>query len=103
MPISVGIVRKNQRLTAPPQLSVVLALTGVYPSKCLFTRARELVFFLHLQAPVPVEPWSHTLDATKQPPVCVQRNPYIRQKDIVGQEDCLYLNIYSPYTSNVRI
>ncbi|VVD05165.1 unnamed protein product [Leptidea sinapis] len=27
---------------------------------------------------------------------CVQRNPYIRQKEIVGDEDCLYLNIYVP-------
>ncbi|XP_013189471.2 juvenile hormone esterase [Amyelois transitella] len=55
---------------------------------------------LRFKAPVPIEPWKETLDATQPTPVCVQRNPYIRQKDIIGQEDCLYLNIYTPYTSN---
>lgn len=55
---------------------------------------------LRFKAPVPIEPWSETLDATRAPPVCVQKNPYIRQKDIVGQEDCLYLNIYTPMTNN---
>ncbi|CAG9781922.1 unnamed protein product [Diatraea saccharalis] len=55
---------------------------------------------LRFKAPVPVEPWSGELDGTKQVPACIQRNPYIRQKEIVGQEDCLYLNVYTPYTSN---
>ncbi|KAL0852090.1 hypothetical protein ABMA28_000334 [Loxostege sticticalis] len=55
---------------------------------------------LRFKAPVPVEPWEGVLDGTKTTPACVQRNPYIRQKEIVGQEDCLYLNIYTPYTSN---
>ncbi|XP_022832964.1 venom carboxylesterase-6-like [Spodoptera litura] len=55
---------------------------------------------LRFKAPVPVEPWQDTLDATKESPVCVQRNPYTRQEEIVGQEDCLYLNIYTPITDN---
>ncbi|KAF9804958.1 hypothetical protein SFRURICE_007861 [Spodoptera frugiperda] len=55
---------------------------------------------LRFKAPVPVEPWQGTLDATKESPVCVQRNPYTRQEEIVGQEDCLYLNIYAPITDN---
>ncbi|CAH0703530.1 unnamed protein product [Spodoptera exigua] len=55
---------------------------------------------LRFKAPVPVEPWQETLDATKVSPVCVQRNPYTRQEEIVGQEDCLYLNIYTPITDN---
>ncbi|XP_035435441.2 juvenile hormone esterase [Spodoptera frugiperda] len=55
---------------------------------------------LRFKAPVPVEPWQGTLDATKESPVCVQRNPYTRQEEIVGQEDCLYLNIYTPITDN---
>ncbi|XP_063634693.1 juvenile hormone esterase-like [Cydia splendana] len=54
---------------------------------------------LRFKAPVPVNEWSVTLDATKSSPACVQRNPYVRQPEIVGQEDCLYLNIYTPYTS----
>ncbi|XP_031767185.2 juvenile hormone esterase-like [Galleria mellonella] len=51
-------------------------------------------------APVPIKPWGGTLNASKPTPLCIQRNPYIRQQEIVGQEDCLYLNIYSPDTSN---
>ncbi|CAH2237140.1 jg15737 [Pararge aegeria aegeria] len=52
------------------------------------------------QAPVPVSSWEGTRDATNVSPVCVQRNPYTRQNEIVGQEDCLYLNVYSPYTDD---
>ncbi|KAJ0183834.1 hypothetical protein K1T71_000257 [Dendrolimus kikuchii] len=55
---------------------------------------------LRFKAPVSVKPWEGTLDATKVTPVCVQRNPYIRQANIVGQEDCLFLNIYSPVEFN---
>nr|UPI11567.1 carboxylesterase 12 [Mythimna separata] len=55
---------------------------------------------LRFKAPVPIGPWQETLDATTVSPVCVQKNPYIRQKDIVGQEDCLYLNVYTPVRSN---
>jgi carboxylesterase type B len=28
--------------------------------------------------------------------ICVQRNIYTYQEEIVGSEDCLYLNVYSP-------
>lgn len=28
--------------------------------------------------------------------ICVQRNIYIYQEEIVGDEDCLYLNVYTP-------
>ncbi|XP_059062290.1 juvenile hormone esterase-like [Achroia grisella] len=55
---------------------------------------------LRFKAPVPIEPWERALDASKSTPLCIQRNPYVRQKEIVGQEDCLYLNIYTPDTSN---
>ncbi|KAJ2942550.1 hypothetical protein O0L34_g2019 [Tuta absoluta] len=55
---------------------------------------------LRFKAPVPITPWDHVLDTTEMTPLCVQRNPYVRQKEIVGQEDCLYLNIYTPYNSN---
>lgn len=59
--------------------------------------------FYTFQAPIPISPWEGTLNATKESPICVQRNPYIRQKEIVGQEDCLYLNIYTPFLGNVSI
>ncbi|CAH2034412.1 unnamed protein product, partial [Iphiclides podalirius] len=62
--------------------------------------AKPPVGGLRFKAPQPVEPWSDELDATQAGPVCVQRNPYTRQKEVVGQEDCLYLNIYTPLTGN---
>ncbi|XP_050361436.1 juvenile hormone esterase-like [Nymphalis io] len=55
---------------------------------------------LRFRAPIPIEAWEGTLNASTVSPVCVQRNPYTRQKEIVGQEDCLYLNIYSPFIGN---
>ncbi|CAK1588748.1 unnamed protein product [Parnassius mnemosyne] len=62
--------------------------------------AKPPVDELRFKAPIPIEAWEDTLDATQQSPVCVQRNPYTRQKEIVGQEDCLYLNIYTPVAVN---
>ncbi|KPJ09318.1 Venom carboxylesterase-6 [Papilio machaon] len=62
--------------------------------------AKPPVNDLRFKAPQPVEAWEGTLDATQTSPVCVQRNPYTRQKEVVGQEDCLYLNIYTPLTGN---
>ncbi|KAG7312987.1 hypothetical protein JYU34_000059 [Plutella xylostella] len=51
---------------------------------------------LRFKAPAPAAPWTGVRDATQPSPPCVQRNPYTRQQEIVGQEDCLYLNLYTP-------
>jgi carboxylesterase type B len=32
--------------------------------------------------------------------ICTQRNIYTHQKEIVGVEDCLYLNVYTPSLLN---
>ncbi|KAL4097005.1 hypothetical protein QTP88_021850 [Uroleucon formosanum] len=48
---------------------------------------------LRFKAPVPVKPWNGILDATKESNICIQ------QGITDGQEDCLYLNIYSPKTN----
>ncbi|GBP78712.1 Venom carboxylesterase-6 [Eumeta japonica] len=55
-----------------------------------------MTFCFLLKPPVPVKRWEGILDATKETPICTQRNPYIHQKEIAGQEDCLYLNVYTP-------
>lgn len=52
------------------------------------------------QPPVPAEPWEGIKDATAIHSDCPQRNIYTRSPKIEGQEDCLYLNVYTP---NVRI
>ncbi|XP_011864448.1 PREDICTED: esterase E4 [Vollenhovia emeryi] len=40
--------------------------------------------------------WNEALDATTNAEICTQRNVYVYQKEIVGSEDCLYLNVYTP-------
>ncbi|GBN24830.1 Acetylcholinesterase-1 [Araneus ventricosus] len=54
---------------------------------------------LRFLKPKPVEPWSGTLKATKQPPACMQysEEPYPWYDDMPGKsEDCLYMNIFTP-------
>ncbi|XP_053596613.1 juvenile hormone esterase-like [Microplitis demolitor] len=49
---------------------------------------------LRFKNPEPVKPWIGTLMATNDVPVCGQRDEYTNI--LFGQEDCLYLNVYSP-------
>lgn len=46
--------------------------------------------------PQPPVTWNDTLDATTDAEICTQRNIYVYQEEIVGSEDCLYLNVYTP-------
>jgi len=48
------------------------------------------------QPPQPPIAWNDILDATTNAEICTQRNIYVNQKEIVGSEDCLYLNVYTP-------
>uniref|UniRef100_UPI00234BB406 carboxylesterase/lipase family protein n=3 Tax=Providencia TaxID=586 RepID=UPI00234BB406 len=50
---------------------------------------------LRFKPPKPAEPWNGIKDATNPPPICVQRRDPSPNSDI-GQEDCLYLNVYIP-------
>ncbi|GBO04850.1 Acetylcholinesterase-1, partial [Araneus ventricosus] len=55
---------------------------------------------LRFLKPKPVEPWSSTLKATKQPPACMQysEEPYPWYDGMPGKsEDCLYMNIFTPF------
>jgi carboxylesterase type B len=47
-----------------------------------------------MQPPLSYGKWDGTLDATKTSPACAQYD-FIWQK-LTGQEDCLFLNIYTP-------
>lgn len=49
-----------------------------------------------LQPPLPHGPWKGTLNATKVHSVCPQRDIYRRSEVFEGEEDCLYLNVYTP-------
>ncbi|KAF2889220.1 hypothetical protein ILUMI_16954, partial [Ignelater luminosus] len=52
---------------------------------------------LRFKAPVPPIPWIVVRDATKDGPMCIQKN-YLYSLDppIEGEEDCLYINVYTP-------
>ncbi|KAF7996986.1 hypothetical protein HCN44_005263 [Aphidius gifuensis] len=52
---------------------------------------------LRFQPPVEIDPWSTTLVATSEAPSCPQITGIGGAYE--GDEDCLYLNVYSPRTS----
>ncbi|CAG9768327.1 unnamed protein product [Ceutorhynchus assimilis] len=51
---------------------------------------------LRFEPPIPFGCWKHTLNATKLHPICPQRDIYRRSNIFEGEEDCLYLNVYTP-------
>lgn len=52
---------------------------------------------LRFKAPQPVEPWyQNVLYAQHEPPKCSQVSIFSPDKVYEGQEDCLYLNVYTP-------
>ncbi|KAJ4446940.1 hypothetical protein ANN_13642 [Periplaneta americana] len=60
--------------------------------------AKPPVGELRFQPPQPPEPWTDVLKATKEGPDCIQR-PFPEaptSPELVGDEDCLYLNVYTP-------
>lgn len=48
---------------------------------------------LRFSDPQPSDPWSETIDGTIPTPSCIQLSTIFNS--IVGDEDCLYLNIYT--------
>ncbi|CAH1730140.1 unnamed protein product [Chironomus riparius] len=48
------------------------------------------------QAPQKKKAWDDELKAYYDPPICIQRDPFRRDYEITGCEDCLYLNVYAP-------
>ncbi|KAG5667007.1 hypothetical protein PVAND_015010 [Polypedilum vanderplanki] len=54
---------------------------------------------LRFKAPQKVKPWGNvSLLAQKEPPMCTQINTFndMYSETVYGQEDCLYLNVYTP-------
>lgn len=58
--------------------------------------AKAPVGDLRFKPPVPADPWSGVLNATEDPPPCFQLELIFDFK-YKGQEDCLTLNVYTPY------
>ena len=51
---------------------------------------------LRLRAPEPAQPWPGVLDVSGRPRVVCPQLNYFQAGIIEGQEDCLYLNVYTP-------
>ncbi|XP_058454954.1 carboxylic ester hydrolase [Malaya genurostris] len=51
---------------------------------------------LRFKAPLPFGGWTGERNAITDAPLCTQRDPYRRDMDISGVEDCLQLNVYVP-------
>lgn len=45
-----------------------------------------------------MEKWDGEYHAVKDGPICVQRDPFRRDQEIEGSEDCLQLNVYAPHS-----
>ncbi|XP_032678420.1 venom carboxylesterase-6-like isoform X2 [Odontomachus brunneus] len=51
---------------------------------------------LRFQAPKPAAAWEGVRLAQDDAAICTQRNVFVNQSEIIGIEDCLYLNVYTP-------
>lgn len=58
---------------------------------------------LRFRNPKEVEPWQGILMAKEAKPDCKQRNYLMPNWPIVGDEDCLYLNIYRPKAEGKKL
>ncbi|VVC41617.1 Carboxylesterase type B, conserved site,Carboxylesterase, type B,Carboxylesterase type B [Cinara cedri] len=60
--------------------------------------AKPPVGNLRFKPPEPASSWNGILNATVEPPACIQKNMFMYQTAnvLVGSEDCLYLNVYTP-------
>lgn len=58
-----------------------------------FVVLRKLIFWMTLQDPEPLEPWTGIRDATKESPPCWHRDQF--SGEYLGSENCLHLNVYS--------
>ncbi|XP_068250011.1 venom carboxylesterase-6-like [Palaemon carinicauda] len=59
---------------------------------------------LRFKMPVKVKNWEEVRDCTQKPPMCLQYD-FPMSKELLGQEDCLYLNVFTPkpHEENARL
>uniref|UniRef100_A0A182PNE9 carboxylesterase n=1 Tax=Anopheles epiroticus TaxID=199890 RepID=A0A182PNE9_9DIPT len=62
--------------------------------------AKPPVGKLRFKKPIPVEPWTEDYNATESKPACLQKSFLQPGQPIVGDENCLYLNVYRPKHTN---
>ncbi|KAF2902653.1 hypothetical protein ILUMI_03538 [Ignelater luminosus] len=57
---------------------------------------------LVVKPPVPAEPWHGVWDATKVAPICPQMGILFNDPTVKGDEDCLYINVYTPQLKTAK-
>ncbi|CAG9835474.1 unnamed protein product [Diabrotica balteata] len=59
---------------------------------------------LRFRSPQPIKPWTGVLDATVKSSECVQVHiPFPNNPTTDGNEDCLYLNVFTPQTKTNKL
>ncbi|KAK4880603.1 hypothetical protein RN001_008749 [Aquatica leii] len=58
---------------------------------------------LRFKEPLPGKPWEKMLDATKEHAMCIQFDIFVRNYTLDGDENCLYLNVYTPKVSKDKL
>lgn len=74
----------------------VKKVTGFGANYFCFQRipyAKPPINELRFSDPQPISPWTETVDGTIPTPCCIQKSKVTKR--IVGDEDCLYLNVYT--------
>lgn len=56
---------------------------------------------MRYRAPVPVKSWSNIKKTTQYGSVCPQTRP--GQTEVSGKEDCLFINVFTPYRIQSRL
>ncbi|XP_037885698.1 venom carboxylesterase-6 [Glossina fuscipes] len=56
---------------------------------------------LRFKPPVPYGSWKGEKLVIKDSFKCIQRDPFRRDQEVEGSEDCLYINIYTPEKTNI--
>jgi carboxylesterase type B len=56
-------------------------------------------YCIYVQSPVPANSWSGILDASSFGPSCYQFDAMV-QGTFLGDEDCLFLNVFVPNINN---
>lgn len=67
----------------------------------LFQFNDTLIQYLLSQSPIQNDPWNGTLDATNDKNECLQLDSLIAGS-VKGDEDCLYINVYTPGVSSFQ-
>ncbi|XP_046590304.1 esterase E4-like [Neodiprion lecontei] len=109
--MSWGIVSKaygeiliDEQISPPavtlPQGTIRGAKMVSYRNKTFFAfngipYAKPPIGDLRFKDPMPPDPWNGTIDSNHESEQCIQFEPLIYE-DTTGNEDCLYLNIYTP-------